>query len=208
MSEKTPAPPVGGKRARTRAKVVAAVQELLADGTSYTELSVGRIVAAAGISRSTFYAHFSDKGELLRCAVDDVRADIDAAGRGWWAVDATTTRDETHERLRQIVLVYQPHATIMAEVYGAASYDPMVADEVGDLIARSIAGLRRHIERGQEDGFVDPKLLPRETAAWLVWMAERCQHQVLKTVDPEELDRMADVFADLIWDVLYAPAAA
>jgi len=39
--------------------VFAATEELVREG-SFTEVSVERLAAAAGISRSTFYVHFQD----------------------------------------------------------------------------------------------------------------------------------------------------
>ncbi|MCK9249787.1 MAG: TetR/AcrR family transcriptional regulator [Solirubrobacteraceae bacterium] len=201
-----PVPAAGTKRSRTRRGVLDAVDRLLAEGNSYTELSVARIIAESGISRSTFYTYFSDKGALLRSAVDDLGPEVNAAGQAWQDVDATIDRDGLRAILGNVIRTYQPHARMMAEVYAAGSHDPLVREKVDELMGHSIRGLRRHIERGQRAGFVDRRLLPLETATWLVWMFERTQHQDLAHADDAEIDAMIDALTDLVWDTLYAPA--
>ena len=54
------------RRDDARARLLAVVERLLADGESYTEISIERMVAEAGMARSTFYVYFADKGDLLR----------------------------------------------------------------------------------------------------------------------------------------------
>jgi len=49
-----------------RRRLLEVVQQLLDEGESFTEMSVERLVSEAGISRSTFYVYFEDKGDLLR----------------------------------------------------------------------------------------------------------------------------------------------
>src|ERR1700682_3011785 len=45
----------GQRRDEARARLLGVVEELLDEGESFTELSVERLVQAAGMSRSTFY---------------------------------------------------------------------------------------------------------------------------------------------------------
>lgn len=195
------------RQAATGARLLDAVRDLLAEGTTYTEMSVGQIVKRANMARSTFYVYFKDKGDLLRSAFAEVSEDIEDAAQGWWSYGPATDRGSLRPVLAPVVLRYQPHAALMAAVYDAAAYDTQVRREVDRIMARSIAGLRRHILRGRRAGFIDPALPPAETAAWLVWMAERVQHEVLAWADPRELERHVDAFVDLVWFVLYAPAA-
>ena len=68
------------------------------------------------------------------------------------------------------------------------------------------AGLRKHIREGQARGFVDPRLHPAETAEWLTGMAERGLHRAVRTAAPEQLVRLVDGLADIVWNTLYAPA--
>jgi AcrR family transcriptional regulator len=53
---------------RTRAAILTAfVEQIFSDG--FENISVQRIVAGAGIARSTFYEHFSSKEDVLRASM-------------------------------------------------------------------------------------------------------------------------------------------
>src|SRR5256714_10893735 len=98
-----------------------AIETLVAEEESFTELSVERLVGEAGMSRSTFYVYFEDKGDLLRAWFGEITAEIEDAARDWWALDAKATRDELRGALAKIVKTYRPHTTLMAAVYDAAA---------------------------------------------------------------------------------------
>ena len=73
------------RRESVQAELLGAVERLLERGESYTELSVERLVAEAGVSRSTFYVYFEDKGHLLRELTDEVLEQMLSSTRAWWA---------------------------------------------------------------------------------------------------------------------------
>lgn len=186
--------------------VLPALQRLLLAGESYTELSVSRIASEAGVSRSTIYAHFRDKADLLRAWFAEVSEEIAAATEPWWELDADATREDLRRTLGEIVAAYRPHVVMMAAVYDAAVYDAAVREEVTNLIEANIDALRRHIEQGQAEGWVDPDIEPEATAAWLTWMAERAQHRIIRSASDDEVASQVDVYADIVWQSLYALA--
>jgi AcrR family transcriptional regulator len=192
------------RRDDVRRRLLAVVEELLAGGESYAEISVERLVSEAKLSRSTFYVYFEDKGDLLRAWFAQVIEELEDAAAAWWELDGDATRDELRTALAEIVTAYRPHVTLMAAVYDTAAYDATVRDEVSAMMARNTAGLRNHIRRGQKQGWIDVDLLPAETAAWLTWMAERGQHQMVRSAADGELDRLIDAYADIVWNTLYA----
>ncbi|WP_320671876.1 TetR/AcrR family transcriptional regulator [Patulibacter defluvii] len=194
------------RRQEIRAKLLAVVERLLDDGESFTEISVERMVSEAGVSRSTFYVYFEDKGDLLTAWFEEIRAEVTEAADAWWALGAEATRDEVRAALDQIVKTYRPHTTLMAAVYDAAAYDANVRDLVTEMMDNNVAGLRKHIKAGQKAGFVDADLLPGQTAGWLTWMAERGLHQLVRTASPAELEKLIDAYTDIVWNTLYAPA--
>ncbi|WP_354698015.1 hypothetical protein DSM112329_03676 [Paraconexibacter sp. AEG42_29] len=202
---RAPHPKASAKKQRqVQERLLDAVDQLLIDGASYTELSVGRITKQAGMARSTFYVYFTDKGELLRATFADIAAEIEDAAVAWFAFGAGQDRDALRRALDPVIRTYNPHTTLMGAAYAAAAYDPLIRAEVERITARSIAGLRRHIRRGQAEGFVRADVLPGETATWLIWMTERCQHTILDRAEPDELDAMIDSYTDLVWEALYA----
>jgi AcrR family transcriptional regulator len=54
-----------------RERLLASLESLLADGGSYTGLSVQELVDATGVSRATFYLYYEHKNDLLRAARRD-----------------------------------------------------------------------------------------------------------------------------------------
>src|SRR6516225_2261443 len=55
---------------------VSVVENLVENGVRYADLSVEAIITAGGISRSTFYVYFDDKGDLLVAMAQDVISDL------------------------------------------------------------------------------------------------------------------------------------
>jgi AcrR family transcriptional regulator len=196
------------RRDDVRRRLLAVVEELLTRGESYAEISVERLVSEAKLSRSTFYVYFEDKGDLLRAWFAQVIEELDDAAGRWWQLDGTATKADLRAALAQIVNTYRPHTTLMAALYDMSSYDATVRDEVTKMMSRNTGGLRRHIQRGQKQGWIDPDLLPGETSSWLTWMAERGQHQMVRLADDAEVEALIDAYADVVWNTLYAFAPA
>lgn len=193
------------RRDDIRMKLLGAVEQMLAEGESFTELSVERLVAQAGVARSTFYVYFEDKGELLRAWLEDITESLDDSARDWWNLDAKADRDDLRKALAAIVLTYRPHTNLMAAAFDAAAYDPAVREAAMALMTHNAAGLRKHIKAGQRDGFVDPALPAAEVAQWLTWMAERGLHQLVRGANDATVDALIEAYTAIVWNTLYAP---
>lgn len=193
------------RRDEIRHRLLEAVERLLEAGESFTEISVERMVAEAGLARSTFYLYFQDKGDLLVAWFAEITGELESAARGWWDLGPQATREDLRAALETIVKTYRPHTHLMAAMYDAAAYDAEVRSPVTAMMKRNIAGLRKHIRAGQEAGSVDPTLLADQTAGWLTWMAERGLHQLVRTASDAEVERLVDAYTGIIWNTLYAP---
>ncbi|MDW5593164.1 TetR/AcrR family transcriptional regulator [Conexibacter stalactiti] len=196
------------RREVIRDRLLDVVQRLLADGESFTEISVERMVQEAGMSRSTYYVYFEDKGDLLRAWFGEIEAEIAEAVAGWWEIDGDSSRADLRAALARVVEVYHPHAPLMAATYDAAEYDPSVRELVTAMMGANIASLRKHIRQGQAAGFIDPELPAAETAQWLTWMAERAFHVFLRGLRPAQLRTQVDAYTAIVWNTLYAPVRA
>ena len=200
--------PAAGRDARrddTRARLLTVVERMLAGGESYTEISIERIVAEAGMARSTFYVYFADKGDLLRAWFAEITDELRVAAATWWQLQPPVAYEDVRAALAAIVATYRPHTPLMAALYDTAAYDPSVRELVNTMMSENIAGLRAHIRRGQTAGFVDPALLPAETAAWLTWMAERGLHQLVRGASDAALERLVDSYTRIVWNTVYRP---
>jgi AcrR family transcriptional regulator len=163
------------------------------------------MVSEAGMSRSTFYVYFEDKGDLLRAWFGAIEDDIVDAAAEWFALDGSATREDLHAALTRLVQAYRPHVALMAATYDAAAYDASVRELTDKMMGGNIAGLRKHIRTGQRDGFVDASLPPEQTAQWLTWMAERGFHQLVRGATDAEVERLIDGYTAIVWNTLYAP---
>jgi len=184
----------------------AAIERLLEEGEAYTEIGVDRILAEAGIPRSTFYVYFADRSEMLRELFHESQRRLGAATRPWWQLGPGAERADVHRVMDGLVRAYRPHTLLMAAVHDAAAYDPLVRELVDELIDASIDDAREHIERGQREGFVNPALPPRPTAAWLVHMCERALHRFVRTADEPDVAGSVEALTEIVWQTLYAPA--
>lgn len=195
--------PAGSRRQDRREelerRLFAATEELVAQGDGFTELSVERLAAAAGISRSTFYVHFEDKGDLVRRLATTVLAELRDVSATWW--DTAEPAGLT-AAITAIVEVYRRRAAAFTIITETAAYDPTVAAEVRTLMQSIIEATRKAIERGQAAG-VMRRVRPAETAALLTWMVERAGYQLVRTTDPAQDENVVEALTDIIRTTLY-----
>jgi TetR/AcrR family transcriptional regulator, ethionamide resistance regulator len=195
------------RREEAMTALLSALQAALADGVSYNELSVGKLSKLAGISRSTFYAHFRDKAAFIEAWLAQVAGDVERAALAWWAIDASSTIVDLRAALGNLIAVWRPLLPMMSAVFDAAAWDDELRESVAGLVEHYIEALTEHIERGQAEGWIDPDLLPRQTASWLCLMAERAQRQVFRgRTTKRDVEAHLDVFTEIVWLTLYASA--
>jgi len=182
-----------------------AIVALVSDGESFTELSIERIVAEAGISRSTFYVYFADKGELLRTLGAAVLHRLYEGARPWLEKGENATRKDIAGAMRSILAAFRDDEVIMTAVAETAVYDP----EVRDMYLANVAGFARSvrgfIQRGSRSGRIRD-VDGAAVAPVLSWMIERATLQLAPGARAKELDQIADALAEVIWSTLYVAA--
>jgi AcrR family transcriptional regulator len=191
------------RRDLIRARLLTAVEDVLAEGESYTELSVERLVSRAGLSRSTFYVYFEDKGDLLQALAEDVLAEVIGAAAAWWDLPPGASRDEVGSGLRTIVDAYKPHQALIAAVVESASYDARVRERFGGMLRQAVDRVAEHIRTGQRSATVRDDVDPDPVASWLTWMTERGLYQLAAPADGPALDRLSESLTAIIWNTLY-----
>ncbi|MEV4312962.1 TetR/AcrR family transcriptional regulator [Actinocrispum sp. NPDC049592] len=194
------------RRESMERRLFAAAEQLISEGSTFTELSVERLAAQAGISRSTFYVHFQDKGELVRKLTRTLLTELRDVSGQWWETAERAERADLAAAVTAIVDVYRRHAAAFTAVVETATYDTTVAEELRALVQSIIDATRAAIERGQA-AEVMREVAPAETAAVLTWMVERAGYQLVRVSDPAGDAKIVDVLTDIIWTTLYrAPA--
>jgi len=133
----TRAPYVSAQLARAR--IVAAARTLLAE-RPFAELTVGALMAEAGLARTVFYRHFDDLAglapELLPDADDPL---VDRVQRS----AAAQPRDVVREMVDGLVELFSEHGRLLRAIDDAARQDPAVAER----LEAALVGPRRLIER-------------------------------------------------------------
>lgn len=183
---------------------VSITESLVQAGEPYAELSVESIIKAGGISRSTFYSYFDDKGDLLVAMARDVIGDLVGVGHAWWDLGAGLTRAQLRAALRVPVDTYRAHATILNAVVEAAAYDARVREQQQWLIDQVVAALAAHLADGQAAGFVSRSLDPGRSARWTIWMIERGLYQLVSPAEEAEAELLLDTLTELVWRTFYA----
>jgi AcrR family transcriptional regulator len=183
-----------------------AIEQLLADGESFTQLSVERLTAAAGLPRSTFYLYFGDKGQLLEELAEDVVSELLTTVREWTALPPGATRTEVEAIMRRLTDAYSAHGLLMRAVVDASSYDEGVRDRFRRLVDGCAREIAEHIRTGQRHGSVRACLSPEPTAQWLTWMTERGLYQLAVDANKSRRAELADSLTTILWSALYEGA--
>jgi len=151
-----PATNVDPRVARTRAAVLGAAIELLAE-RGYSGFSVESVVERTGIAKTTLYRHWPTRDDLLAAAI----AELDGAGS---LPDSGSVRQDLQDLLaRRVQAARTPRwERCMPALVEAAAHHPelaaVIARLTGQVLAQIETVLGRGIERGELRHDLDPQL--------------------------------------------------
>ncbi|KAA0094613.1 TetR/AcrR family transcriptional regulator [Mycolicibacterium sp. P1-18] len=184
-------------------KLLDATERLMAEGASFTELSVDRLATEAGISRASFYIYFEDKGHLLRRLAGQVFDDLADAAERWWSVSGRRDPADVLAAMTALVATYRRHQPLLVALNEMAGYDAAVGATYREILAAIATRLAAVITEGQRDGSIRRDLSAQTAAVSLTWMVERtCQQSLPGT--PESGDgALAATLTQIIWGALY-----
>lgn len=189
------------RRATEQAFVRAAVA-LLEAGSSFADLNVQRIAGEAGRTRSAFYAHFSDRRDLLFAVVEEIGGEALSSIDPFVLGEGPIDREAIATSIGGLLAVVRRHAVLVRAVVEAAGYDARVASYWEGLMGRFVdatVGPLRRAGLSEESA--------RGTATALVWMNERtCYQQVLGSGTGLDDATVVDSLTRVWWGVV-RPAA-
>jgi AcrR family transcriptional regulator len=194
--------PQTGRR-RNRQEVESAVREallrLLSEGIPFKNLTVDELARAAGLSRTAFYFYFPGKEQALMSAASEVNTELFERADTWWHGEGPP-EELVRGALRGILQVYVEHAALLRAAFELSSYSQEFEDFYKGLLDRFVRATADHLRREQEAGRLRP-LDCDVVAETLVWMAERCNHVLIKQGrSPEELvDAMTSVWVHALY---------
>jgi AcrR family transcriptional regulator len=132
-SAMVPSTASAGARSSQRRRLLSAITQLAID-EQYTNVTVGQIVAAAGVSRATFYGHFLDREECFAAALVPIRAQVLAG-------------------IRRSVVSDRPERAVFRSTHGLLAFARSRPGMARLLMSDSMTGGGRL--RAARDGFVD-----------------------------------------------------
>lgn len=177
-SARAPHPPVSRPTTRAQAAVLAATEQLLHE-RPLNQLSVADIIQAAGVSRTSFYAHFNSKTAVIAECLRRVMDQVTVAVEPFHSQAGDDAETAIRISLQQWVEVCKVHGALLRAVSEEWPHDePLrelwfaMIDAVTVGTTKVIRGARR---AGQAPGGADPPAL----AACLMWGYERVLHVAL-----------------------------
>jgi AcrR family transcriptional regulator len=198
-----PTTPRAVRRARVRDRLLDAIVRLLAGGGTFADLSINDVVAEAGVAKSTFYQYFTGKNDVLTSFVD--RLIEDTGGRYAWPVrEGSRSADFLARAIHTQLAAYRSSLPLLAAAFETAYTDPEVRQSVDRFTSMLHDGIEAHIRAGQQGGWVDPTLPPKECAVWLNWMLCRGVHRLVCDADVDDVDALVDELSTMLWSALYA----
>lgn len=190
------------RRGEIAQQLLAATERMMAEGLSFTELSVDRLATEAGISRATFYIYFEDKRQLLLELTRQVTAKLGEAAAIWFDVADQRDPDSARRSVRQIITVYREHQTVLTAMFELAGYDPVVAEAHRGMVHAVAEQAQAALDQAVAAG-ADGPAHSLETSRALAWMIERTCHQMVRNSPPDADDAIAEALTEIIWRTWY-----
>jgi AcrR family transcriptional regulator len=186
----------------TEEAFLAATRALLEEGASFAELNVSRIADRAGRTRTSFYAYFEDRRELLARLAERLAAALFVSAEEFFASGATDVGD-IKRTLGEILDAFKSDRTLLRAVVEASGYDDEVAAYWRGIVDRFVDAAQKRLEQTRGA----PPAEARALAFTLVWMTERsCYQHAIRGSGIEE-PVLLDALADVWWRTLQAPGS-
>lgn len=185
-------------RTRTRNRILDATSQLLTAGEPLARLSINRIATTAGVSRATFYLHFTSKGDLIaKLAQRETNPLIEIAGPA--LNGALITREDLIQVAQSAVTVYRVNRGVLSGILELAEYDDdthaawrETVYRIAELFQQAISKLR-------------PKLSDAETeqlSRMIVWSGERFLHQEVGGSPPDADQVKVWALVEMAWKLM------
>ncbi|MFD7160721.1 TetR/AcrR family transcriptional regulator [Kribbella sp. NPDC059898] len=153
---------------QTRRDILDALYQRLRDAPT-EPVSVERIAAMAGVSRSTVYLVFGSRAGLFDALGDDLRHRGGFTGPVAPDAGNSDALQALRESIRAAVPIFAEHRDVLRVLYSSATLDRQAVDGVVDRMAEErAAGLAVHVERLADQGFLRPDLSTSD-AVNLLW---------------------------------------
>lgn len=193
-------------RLNTDEKLLLGMEKLLAQGESFSTVSIERLTEIAGISRATFYLYFRDKADLVTHLVERVRDEIVKSAGQWFQDASFVTRKDMNQTLRGIIGVYRKHHVILSAMAQTAPGNADVARLSEQMRTDLCHESRRAVSRlrGVGRAHTDSSDL---VADLLTLAIDHCSTLHPGMLQGKQFDQVVAAWTHISWSALAAPEA-
>jgi AcrR family transcriptional regulator len=190
-----------------RKAILEATEELLATHR-FDEITVADVLAAAGVSRASFYFYFESKHAVL---AELVRAAVGAghqAARPWLEHQGGPP---PAERLRQGIAdgarLWREKAPVLRAIVENWRTDPALTELWTELMESYTVAAAERIARDREAGLAPDGVEAHTLASALTWLGERAYYLAAVGVPPfDDETSLVDVLTDVWVSTVYGRA--
>jgi AcrR family transcriptional regulator len=187
------------RRAEIEAAVLAATERLLADGANFTELGVQRIVAEAGVARSSFYMCFPDKVTVLVRLVGNMKDDLFGKATMWRPTGPDGGLDGLAAVFGEQLTYYRLRAPLLAAIAEVSAYDPALREATAREIDRFAQHITDVLEEEQRAGRTPVDIDSVVAGRVLAWGGEQVIARHITMGDPDDDGAVAREMARSQW---------
>lgn len=170
----TPEPATGLRRRspdHTKAEILDAASAFLQQ-RPFRELTIGNLMAATSVGRSTFYRHFPDKYGLAAALLGQIDEQFEQVTRP--ARSAGARRAPLDAALEAVVRIWEREGPVIRAIAEASAHDERLEALYRRQFLQSIIDrVRGVVELAQHDGRVEATVDAGEWATLIVLMEER-----------------------------------
>jgi AcrR family transcriptional regulator len=138
----------------------------------WSEVSIALVSERAGLTRTAFYKHFTDRSAMLMALLEELGGSLQVLAGDWQGSDHDDPGPALRSALGALVDMYVVHGRLLRAIADEATQDEQVAALYADLARRLSAAVAERILVDVASGrstVADPE----EVATALVWMNER-----------------------------------
>lgn len=158
--------------------ILAATERLLRDRPLH-ELSVGEIIAAAGVSRTSFYSHFDSKAAVIAHCLRRVLGEITLAFEPVHVTEGDDLEDAIRSSLGRWVQICERHGALLRAVSEEWSADERLGELWVSMLGEVAAGTSRLVDGPLAGTSAGDGSDAAAVSGCLVWGFERVLHVAL-----------------------------
>jgi TetR/AcrR family transcriptional regulator, ethionamide resistance regulator len=189
-----------------RRAILAATRGLLAE-RRFDELSVADILAAAGVSRASFYFYFASKHAVLAELVEEAVGAAQEVAAPWAGGGPPAPRAALERGTADGARLWREQAPVLRAIVEHWRSDAGLTELWTAMMERFTAVAAARIEEDRRSGRApDTGTDARALAAVLTWAGERAYYlAAVGHPDFADEQRLVDVLTELWWSAIYRP---